>query len=249
MSKELIDNVQSMLGNKLDPALGIMMDALVEQAPVIGKVITSYKIHRLGVRLKNNEEQINDLREQVSKIEDQQFVDIIKNFIFPTILQELLDEDEDNKIGYFLDGFGQTIKNKVTDKDRILIFYDILKKLRFIELEYLISLSNEYVKHKMKIWHETKDYEDPFDTRDFREMKYAIENKLESLGLINTGRLITYEQIMKRIDDDLFRAKRRLAQSSRQDKVSLTSFGYKFLNFFYLLDKYTDEAEKVNLNH
>ena len=41
-----------MLGNKLDHTLGIMMDVLVEQAPVIGKVITSYKIHRLGVRLK-----------------------------------------------------------------------------------------------------------------------------------------------------------------------------------------------------
>lgn len=245
MSEELLKNIESMLGEKLDPTLELLMNTLSEQAPIIGKILTSFKIHRLGVRLKNAEKQISELQEQVSKIDDQQFADIIKNFLFPAVLQELLEEDEDNKIGYFLEGFGQTINERIMDKDKILIFFDILRKLRFIEIEYLISLSAESKWYNSSIYYETgKFVESPFENEDFIEMKHAVESKLESLGLIWTGRSMSYNQIIKRYNYESQLAERHLASPSVSDSITITSFGYKFLNLFNLLDRFQKNKNK-----
>lgn len=240
MGNDVWDNIQSIIGVEPGSEISLIFESISDQVPVIGKILTSYKIHRLGVRLKRHEKQINELSEKVNNIEDIKFLEIVRGFLFPNILQELLDEDEDNKIGYFLDGFGNAIDKQISDKDRILIFYDILRELRFIEIEYLISMSSEAQRYKSAMFYENRVYpEDPFDNNDFKEMQFAIESKLERIGLIDKGRLITYSQIMKKMNDGISRRQRGLATSSfDSEEVKLTNFGYKFLKFFYLLDRY-----------
>lgn len=238
MKDKLWIQVKNLTGIDDSSGLELIFNTMTDQAPIIGKILTTYKIHRLGNRLKANESKIDVINEKVDSVEDSKFIDLLKNFLFPTILQELLEEDEDNKIGCFLDGFGQVIDNYVNDKSKILIYYDVLKEVRFIELEYLITFSSEYKRYRSKCFFESGNRQDSvFEGAEFREMKYAVENKLERLGLINTGRLISYEEVMKRMDEGLWRAKRHLA-SPRRDEVKLTNFGYQFLKFFCLLDKY-----------
>lgn len=235
----MVQQVKSLMGIDTDPKFELAFETLFDQAPIIGKILTSYKIHTLGQRLKLHDKKINEISEKVNQIEDSDFLDIVKNFLFPIILQELLDEDEDNKIGYFLDGFGQVVENCISDKSKILIYYDVLKELRFIEIEYLISFSSASQRAKNRKFYEDRVFpKSIFDTKDFMEMRFAIENKLERLGLIDTGRLISYNQIMKKINDKLKVSGRGIATNDERDQVKITTFGYKFLNFFYLLDRF-----------
>lgn len=239
MKEETIDQVKSLIGDQNFAGLDILAGTISEVAPVISNIITSFKIRRLSKRLALHEKKIQNLSQKLVSIEDDKFVDLLKNFLFPSILQQLLEEDEDNKTGYFLDGFGNVIDKKIIDESRILILYDILKNLRYIEIEYLISLSSKYKRYCRDIKMSTKQQVDkPFDDLKFKSIKIAIESKLEGLGLIDTGRSISYEEVMKNLNDDLKRYTNRIAGTKRIPETKLTSFGQEFLNMYSLLDQF-----------
>lgn len=246
MDDKTLTNLKNLMNISEGSKLELIFNTLSDQAPLIGRVLTSIKIHRLGQRLKKHENKINDINHRVEQIGDLDFVLLIKEFLLPKVLQDLLDEDEDNKIAYFLDGFGQVIDNEIYDKSKILIFYDILRTLRFIEIEYLVSLTSQFKIYNMKNYHEHGNYpESIFNKPDFQRIKYAIENKLESLGLIETGRMVSYEEVMDRFDEELKMSKRYSGfYSPRRDNTTeIAMFGYDFLNFFYILDVYNEEGD------
>lgn len=232
MKMKVIDDVKNLLGSDETRDLGMFLESLSELAPGIGNLIQSHKIRRLQKRLSANEDQIRELRFKVSSIDDEHFVDLLKNFLFPSILEYILQEDEDNKIGYFLDGFGKVIDDKIINQSKILILYDILRNLRFVEIEYLTSLTYEYIDFNRKV-NDGVENSSPFRKGDFLEIKYAVEANLEKMGLIKTSRNIS--------SNDLKDALKRLSYNSSlqsKDRTEITKFGYNFLNTFSLLDKY-----------
>ncbi|MDY7223989.1 hypothetical protein [Halalkalibacterium halodurans] len=234
-----IKTVHYLMGLGDNEEVELLSNVLMEAMPYIGRFLTSFKFYRLEKRLKKHAKTIDEMKARVELIDDIQFTELLKEFLFPMVLQGLLDEDEDNKVGYFLDGFSHTIDSKISDKAKILKFYDILKELRFIEIEYLISFSREYKRYKSEyIFENKKMLDDHFENGDFKMIRPAIENKLENLGMIDTGRLLSYEQIMGIMNDERRNRKRHLALPDYTTKTALTVFGNEFLNFYNLLDKY-----------
>ncbi len=237
MKEKTLNQLANLVGDENYTVLETVAGTVVDAAPFIGKFITSFKIRRLSKRLELNEEKINDISKKLVGVEGQ-FNDLLKNFLFPSILQQILEEDEDNKTGYFLDGFGNVIDKRIFDESKILILYDTLRKLRFIEIEYLISLTHEYKRYNRERSTDIEKIDNLFDTNNFNTIKLAVESKLEGLGLIDTGRNISYEDVRNNINNELRASKygRRPSRSSPETK--LTTFGREFLNMFSLLDKF-----------
>ncbi|WP_339213955.1 hypothetical protein [Ornithinibacillus sp. FSL M8-0202] len=222
-----------------------MFDTIADQAPIAGKILTTFKIHRLQQRIKHHEKGINYITEKVRAIDDPNFKILIKDFLFPDLLQQLLDEDEDQKISYFLNGFCHVIDNEIYDRSKILIYYDALISLRFVEIEYLLTFTSEYNKYR---YHKVKhnDFEKHFtEKREFWELKSTIENKLESMNLISTGRLVSYTKIMKKMNKISLDVQRGLASPrSEPDETKITEFGKRFVYFFNLAAKYEIENKE-----
>lgn len=240
----------------IDPESGVVLafETFIDQIPIIGKIITTHKIHKLTKGLSRNSDQLERLSTKVEGIDDVNFSELLKIFLFPHVLTEMLEEDEESKIAYFLDGFEQVVDNVIKDKSKILLYYDVLKELRFIEIEYLITLSTPYKvflmdnepEQEKDIGSRLSNY---FKSEEFIKFKTVIENKLERLGLLNTGRLISFKEIITRMDEesklpnyfetDSLKSKHPLIDLD--DVPDVTDFGNDFLEFFYLLDRYKDE--------
>lgn len=219
MKEETVGHLQTLLGNENFEGLEIIVGTLGEQAPIIGRMLTSFKVRRLSKRLAFHERKIAELSRKIVTIDDSKFVDLLKNFLFPSILQQLLDEDEDNKTGYFLEGFKKTIDQRLLDESKLLIFFDTLKGLRFVEIEHLISLSNEYKEsQQQKRSQSSVQFEDG--------IIYAIESKLEHKGLIKTPNSLN---IQNKEDGPAI---------IYYNESELTVFGREFLDFYDLLEEY-----------
>lgn len=231
MGNSLISNIKDLLGISADTALG-------DLAPIIGNALQSIKIRKLGKRLNSCEEKIEIISTKLSVIDDEKFVTLLKEFLFPSILQHLLDEEEDRKTSYFLNGFEFVIDNKLINESKILIFYDILRELRVVEIEYLSTLSLAYKQYRKKLRESGERVENPFDNEEFSTMKHTIEVKLEGLGLIKTSRSDSakdsFNLMVKKLNTPPYLGSRTVIK----DEVYITNFGNEFLKMFYILDKY-----------
>lgn len=231
MVKGLIANISSLLGTSGEVTFG-------EFAPVIGKALQSLKIMKLKKRLDSCEEKIEIITTKVSTIDDGEFVTLLKDFLFPSILQYLLDEEEDKKTSYFLNGFEFVIDEKLISESKLLIYYDILRGLRAIEIEYLASLSTVYKQYRKKI-NETEEFlENPFDNEEFYLIISSVESKLEGFGLIKTSRSDSSADTMRRMGQEFNKPRYLRSSLNKNEQAQLTKFGLYFLNMFNILEKY-----------
>ena len=217
LKNSLMTNIGDMLGLATDISIG-------ELAPFIGEAIQSIKIRKLAGRLDACEDKVKYLSDKVKVIDDEKFVVFLKEFMFPSILQALLEEEEDKKTGLFLDGFDTVIDRRYTEESKILIYYDILRELRSVEINYLISLSTERVMYQIN--NVTEDTFKPFFDSKSSDLQFFIEMNLSKYGLIKNPHQANIEIVGEEIRlEDVTSAK-------------LTPFGYNFLNFFKMLEKY-----------
>lgn len=244
---EMINHMKSLIGIEQGSEIELVFDSLMDQAPVIGKFISTYKIHRLGKRLSVCETEIGILSNKVELIDDLNFIEFLKGFLFPSLLEDMLNEDEDNKIEYFLNGFAYVIDEIIDDKSKVLIYYDVLRELRFIEIEYLISLTSEYKRFRNRKNNGNENITEMFyfakmkrENREFGNLYWSIENKLERLGLIDTGRQLKFEEIMNKMNNALQKYQKGITSTTNPSEIQLTAFGKSFLNFFVMLEKYRD---------
>lgn len=244
MNKNLSESVKSLCGIEIGSEIEFIFEGLSDSAPFIGRVITSYKIYKLRKYLERLENEIDIIKEKVKHIHEPQFKDLLTNFLFPKVLQNLMEEDEENKIAYFLKGFEFVIDNEIYDKAKILMYYDVLSELRFIEIQYLISISSLYKMYLLDAEYNGKQIKNKITKKQFGELKPTIENKLERLGLVNTGRLLTYNQIMKILNESIKLYERGISSTNTNDEIHLTKFGNDFLGFFRLLDNYVQNEKE-----
>lgn len=250
MEQKNLEQLKSILDIKEGSGIEMAFDAIFDQIPLIGKILTTIKLRKLKRRMNEHSEKLTFLESKISTIEDNKFTDLIKNFLFPIILQELIEEDEDNKIAYFLNGFEQVIDSKITDKSKILVYYDVLRELRFIDIEYLIKLTWVYEHHLINNSISNDNLVDLdateerygsklysyFKSDDFGNINVFVESKLEKLGLIDLGKSITYEEIFERMA-----LQEKYSISNFNDGIKVTSFGHNFLDFYGLLNEYHEE--------
>lgn len=223
-------DIRNLLGITEGTFIGDTFQILTDNIPLpfVGNVISSIKFNRLQKRLKKHHKEILDIGEKVSHIDDVDFLMFLKGFLFPVILEELLNEEEERKIGCFLSGFGNVIEENISSESKVLMYYDTLKSVRFLELQYLLSLVGSKRRVDSQLTRIEPNY---FRENDFLEIKDVVDNKLEGLGLVNTGRLNTIEEVKEAMNDAI---KSRYTPTKRS-KTIITPYGKKFLKFYCLI--------------
>lgn len=152
-------------------------------------------------------ERVNQLEEDMRKLNDTEYR-FVEESVFPLVFENIINESEEEKIKYIINGFESVIQDKITDQEIVLSYLDVLKALRLIDIEHLFKQTSEYRKQLPK-----KGLKLEIDLSEMGKRRTAltqyIYNKLEQLGLIQT---ITVDEI------------------SPEDGL-VTKFGYNFLDF------------------
>lgn len=215
-SSELLSSINYLLGATSDLTIS-------EMVPFLGRALQSIKIHRLGTRLEVFEDVINELQQKVKVIDDEKFTCFLKEFLFPITLQNLLDDEEDKKTSLFLDGFNKIIESRNDDESIILMYYDILRDLRYNEIIRLIEIGEPYIEYESL---GTNSYAYAYYIEENNDVHFYIELKLAKLGLIKTPYQTNLDM------------KKEGLTYRELNRAELTSLGKKFLDFYNIPEKY-----------
>lgn len=180
---KVIDNLREIAGLEPLEIVEVLGESVPDMTPVVGSIITNVKIKRLAKRLTRVESDINHIKDVISVETNQRKVEQIKDFVFPIFLQQLLEEDEEQKIKYVINSIKRFVDEDTLNESQLILIFDILDKLRCIDVDYLISLND--------------DIEFLPDVEASANIITFIESKLEKIGLIhiaNLGKLIANQE-------------------------------------------------------
>lgn len=193
-AKEIIDvgteeGVSAISEIFLEGALGAVI-------PGVTNVIFSYKQKRMEQNLLRL---ITELQKRVSIIEkhysnlgeaDQK---LIKEFFSGLICDYVIDEQEEEKIKYIANGFVSLTGHEKLEIDQTIIYLDILKSLRLIDLRVLFDRVNGLLVYE--------NYDSYLEELGISHDQYImIKEKLLRLGLLKSSYNDEYQKIVKKVN-------------------------------------------------
>jgi bifunctional DNA-binding transcriptional regulator/antitoxin component of YhaV-PrlF toxin-antitoxin module len=239
MEKELSHTLKEMMGISPGSQLEFIFESVSQVAPYVGKVITAYKIHRLEKRFKEHETRIKNIQQKIEWLSPE-LIEFVKGRVFPFVLEDLLNEAQDQKVEFILNGFEVVIEKEFTEEDKIISYFDILRQLRVDELMSLLNYDYEYFR-MMEEKRKNIGLSNEADVKKIIDGYYTyINSRLSSFGLVARndkdayGELIDYiEQKFNGNDRFSFGSKSRVLWSmeNRIEDYKLTKFGQDFINF------------------
>lgn len=191
-----------------------ILDWAIDLAPYLGKLNQIRKLNRVERRIKEHAEHLKRIdklfaSEKLSK-------DYIQEKIGPIVLSDLIEEHEDAKILYLLQGFENVFINECKNESIVINYFDTLRSLRYEDVRMLFYLSGIA--------------ENPFKnyTKGSPEhiLSKQIYSKLERLYLIKSASTFSYLELGPEADE-------------AELKPMLTPYGKNFIKFIVL---YFDEA-------
>lgn len=220
---EIVPYVKEMLGINEGTIIDTGIDTLLDQAPIIGSALQSYKISKLSKRMKLNEEQLNVIKNKVESKENEM---LYKEQVFPLIVNQLMEDDEDKKSKIILDGFEYILDEDIQEIEKIYHFYDVLNQLRIADI-YILTKEYSSLKRRsgFDLSHLSQKSYKQFHFMESDTEQESInnyqKNKLQRLGLLD-------EKIK-------VKPKNRQSVSGKEDierEYNLSSFGKRFIDFF-----------------
>ncbi|WP_128993150.1 hypothetical protein [Clostridium tetani] len=184
VKEKLKENIDIAINGGATLIGSMLSDALIGQvAPCIATTVLNYKQKRTEKMLLTAIEQ---LREHIDKIElklkemSETEVDFIRNKAIPIVFENIERESQEEKIKFIINGIRNIINNKITDEDLILTYYDILNRLRIIDIKILINIYKE--SKKMVAVYEIDKSNGPMDL--YEAVETHLIRKLENLCLV-----------------------------------------------------------------
>ena len=208
--EEFVDQMYSELPKKAQEPVRIFVDGTATLAPVLGKYYHQYQHRKIDRAFK---EMSPKLERIASKIESSEETELFKEEIFPVIVSKILNEPEEEKIKIIIDGFEHSIDKEITDLDDIFYYYDVLEKLRFSDIVFLIKTYPLTQKKESNMSQQIRHYKSFEEFLDREPFAIYVNNKLQNLGLIRSK-------------------ENRNIGSAIKIPFELTSFGEKFCEFF-----------------
>ncbi len=202
--------LEEYLSNALEdihPELVNSLEVGFEFIPYIGKLITHRKLNRLTRRLNEHREQLYKIAELHSS--EVLSADYINERISPIVLESLIEEHEDAKIQFILNGFENVFIEEKTMESMVINYYDTLKNLRYLDLKRLASLTSK-----------TKEYN--YAGIEEKAVTLNIDMKLLNQGLL--GMMSRGIQFGGPV----------LEKHLTRDSVILYSYGESFIKFINL---------------
>lgn len=217
LKEKFKENLEIALGGGSSIIGGLMSDAIIGQ--LLPSVATTYLSYKQKKTEKNLMHAIEQLKKSFTKIEEDlkklDDVEFIKEKLLPIALDYISDEQQEEKIKYFVEGIKTTAESKLTDEDLILAYYDILHELRIADIRmirhfYERSFADVYA------YITKKDKSEKLDK--FEAVEDYIINKLYNLNLVKISK--TW--------GDLTGKEAKISPSS----ISISTLGTNIVEFF-----------------
>lgn len=219
----MLDTVRKNVGEEV----ATIFDYGFDLAPYLGSIIQTRKINRIQTRLKTHSQQLRRINQLFTS--EEVSVDFIQERIGPIILSDLIEEHEDSKIVYILNGFENIFINENINESLIINYYDTLRILRYADVRklYFYSAITE------------DNFESSEEELELQGLSQQIYSKLERLHLIKPakswGVLETGAELL----------------SEEERKVELTIYGKNFIKFIakdFDEEKYNERISKYDLS-
>jgi hypothetical protein len=198
-----------------------IVDFGIDLAPYIGQLNQSRKINRAERRFREHAGQLSRIGQLFSSsILSEEF---IQEKIGPIVLSDLIEEHEDAKIHYILNGFENVFIDENTNEGMIINYFDTLRSLRYEDIKklyYYAAIIDETTANVKKNSPEESFFQ-------------QIYTKLERLYLIKSAS--TWEVLEEGA----------AVLDEEQRKTELTLYGLDFVRFISKEFDFTRYQQKI----
>lgn len=221
---EVVKYVKEMMNVEEGSVLDIGLDMALDQAPMVGKALQTMKFVRLERRFNKHERQFMKVK---SKVEESENETLYKEQVFPFIVEQVLNDDEDVKTKIIIDGLEHMVDKNIFELERVFHYYDVLRELRMADI-YL--LADQYYPYDLRLDRNLRVNFNLYTGMSHEEKQLAKNaevfqiNKLVRLGLLSEETKIE----PSRYDEE----------EVIRPKIShkLSGFGRDFIIFFSIRD-------------
>jgi len=204
----------------------VLFEYALDLAPYLGKFLQARKIWRAEKRIKEHSKQLKEIQKLYSS--EILSRDFIQERVGPIFLADFIEEHEDAKIVYILNGVENIFINNNTDESLIIYYYDTLRELRYEDIR--------------KLYYYSAITDDPYSNITLNSPRAALSQqiyiKLEKLYLIKSAK--TYNALQH--------GPEMLSEEDR--RVELTDYGKEFIKFIskdFDIEKYEDKIRKYEV--
>lgn len=189
MNKEIKEKIQDFSEVAVQAGAPMVGELIINS--LAGQIIPGAATFVLGWKQKKTERMllkaIDELQQQIQTINnslknlESHQINFIQEIIFPIALNCVENESQEEKIKYIVNGVLTSIENNIKDEDLILSYYDILSKLRIIDIKILMKAYKNY-KEDIKYVDKKSDI---IINNEYEAIETYTIRKIESLGLIS----------------------------------------------------------------
>ena len=165
---------------------GVLIDTASSLIPGISGAVSGYKRVRFERNITNFTEElhskIEDIRVNLETKTDEQKNKIDQ--LFNYVMDYVIDEQQEEKIEYIVNGFVNITEHEQVSDDFILTYYDVLKELRMIDISVLrLMYTSRYV-YDQEI---RETYQDIMERHGVSYEQYeSVRRNLLRIGLLTT---------------------------------------------------------------
>lgn len=239
----------------------LAIDAASSFLPVVSGAVQGYKRARFERNMLRVSEELNlkveSIQSNLESKTNEQKEQIDR--LFQYVLDSAIDEQQEEKIKYMVNGFVQITDHDFVSEDFVLTYYDVLKELRVVDISVLRLMNSTH------FWIPDVARETFHDVMERHGISYdqyeAVRRNLLRIGLLTTRTDLNVVDDLKEISKtfkDTFSYLEKLSnpKSNRLPKLKepkfkskeqfeISRFGKDFISFFF--EKNQDEEEDTLL--
>lgn len=241
------DLADAAAGPTLDIVASTMIDGVAGTViPGVGNMILSYKQNRMERRVGETLQKLVERQDELNQAIENLSIDMeekIKGVYFEMLMDYSINEPQDGKIDYLVNGYINIAKSQNPQEDVVRSYYDTLSQMNMLDLRVfrLYTFSNE--DSGDDAYQIMADYQ--IEDSHYR----MVQEKLGRLGLVNSK---NEEQRDKNIDaiveylEDASKGKKARLKTRKVSRISsftLSRYGYQFVKF--IESQFKEELDDV----
>lgn len=242
------DSITSMAGD-------LLVDTASSFVPGISGAVQNYKRTRFEKNISaftiELQTKIEDIRINLESKSDEQKEQIDQ--LFQYVLDYVIDEQQEEKIQYMVNGFVNITEHDHVSTDFVLTYYDVLKELRMIDIAVLRFMYNaRYISFDRE---PRETYQDILERHGISYDQYeAVRNNLLRIGVFTTKTDLNITDDLKEITKafkELYSFLEKLSNPKfkgslpklkepklkSKDNFEISKFGSDFVKFFLGLEQ------------
>lgn len=249
------ETVGEIAKESIGSALGdILVDGVSSLVPGLSGAISGYKRARFERNIKRFSEElaqrVDEIKSNLEKKSEEQKSKIDQLFTY--VLDYIIDEQQEEKIKYMVNGFVTLTEHERITDDFVLTYYDILKDLRMVDLSVLKLMYSSNYNIDVE---NTESYIDVMERHGLNYEQYeSVRRNVKRVGLLNTKADINIVDDMKEISTtfkNLYKYLEKLSDPKNKrplpklkeptfksrDNLQISKFGKDFVEFFMNLSR------------